>query len=447
MAKSSAPSLTHGVFWTGLGTAIYLACQYGMLMAIAKLGSKALLGDFSLALAITAPIIILSQMQMRQGQVTDVKQEYTFAEYFYARIFLTFAALLVIAAVVGFGGYSPKLSALILVLGVAKSAESASDIVYGYLQARERMDLVALSMVVKGCLSLAVFIGLLWATGNLLYAATAMAVVWIILLVFLDRTLQQRVGRESLRFPRRLPRLIARLTVLSFPLALASGLAALSGNIPRYFLAAWHGSEAVAMYTVAASPLALINLLAYATSQATLARAAGAFQRGDYGSFNRIARNITALQCGLAGACTILFWLWGGRLLALLFSPDYAKAAPVLVTLAAGITIGSASAYGLAIYAAGRAFWMQPVPIFLGALLQTALCCWLAGPYGAQGAAWSDALKYLFCALFISFSGYLVLQRHRRRLQLQAGLVRGIVSPSARAVGLPKPAYSGSRDG
>jgi hypothetical protein len=49
-------SLRRNFAWTVLGNVTYAACQWGMLVALAKLGSPEMVGQFALGLAIGAPV-------------------------------------------------------------------------------------------------------------------------------------------------------------------------------------------------------------------------------------------------------------------------------------------------------------------------------------------------------------------------------------------------------
>ncbi|MGI8856402.1 MAG: hypothetical protein ACR2JW_11675, partial [Thermomicrobiales bacterium] len=55
-----ARSLRANFSWTFVGNVVYAACQWGMLVVLAKLGSPEVVGQFALGLAITAPVIMLT---------------------------------------------------------------------------------------------------------------------------------------------------------------------------------------------------------------------------------------------------------------------------------------------------------------------------------------------------------------------------------------------------
>src|ERR1017187_3732912 len=224
-------ALRAGVMWPGFGNGVYLACQYATLMVLAKLGNPKLVGQFSLGLAITAPVIIFSQMQLRQMQVTDVRGEYLFADYFSSRLSFSALALVIIGGVVAFSGFPLAVGLLVMLIGLAKVFESLSDVAYGKIQRHERLDLIAISLVIKGLGSLLAFGIALRLTGSVIWSVAAMCAVWAALFFCYDLPTANRVSEERAkllvwRFPT-----LKRLTMLAMPLAFASGLTSILGNM------------------------------------------------------------------------------------------------------------------------------------------------------------------------------------------------------------------------
>ena len=89
-----ARSLRANFSWTFVGNVIYAACQWAMLVVLAKLGSPEIVGQFALGLAITAPVIMLTNLQLRAVQATDAKRAYSFGDYLGLRLAVTPLALL-----------------------------------------------------------------------------------------------------------------------------------------------------------------------------------------------------------------------------------------------------------------------------------------------------------------------------------------------------------------
>ena len=72
--------------WTLAGNAIYATCQWGILVAIAKLGTPAMVGQFALGLAVAAPVFMLTSLQLRVVLATDARNEYRLGHYLAPRL-------------------------------------------------------------------------------------------------------------------------------------------------------------------------------------------------------------------------------------------------------------------------------------------------------------------------------------------------------------------------
>src|SRR6185369_14329819 len=126
------------------------------------------------------------QMQLRQLQATDVQGKVAFGSYLSTRLSGTLIAVITVM-VIGFtvdrgaGGWL-----IIAVIGLAKGIESLSDTAHGRLQQCERWDVIAGSLALKGIGSLALLALGLWLTGDLLIAACALAVSWLVVFCAYD---------------------------------------------------------------------------------------------------------------------------------------------------------------------------------------------------------------------------------------------------------------------
>ena len=93
---------------------------------------------------------MLSNLQLRQVQASDAINKYAFGDYFTVRWLTTSMALLVIAGVCFFARRGSYASWVLLVIGLAKAVESIGDVIHGLFQKHERMDIIAISMSLKG---------------------------------------------------------------------------------------------------------------------------------------------------------------------------------------------------------------------------------------------------------------------------------------------------------
>src|SRR5208282_5174062 len=244
-------SLRSNFSWTFAGNVVYAGCQWGMLMILAKLGSPERVGQFALGLAVTAPIIMFCNLQLRAIQATDARHEYRFGHYLALRLATTALALLVIA---GFAcGYRLETALVIMAVGLAKGFESLSDVVYGLLQAHERMDRIALSMMIRGPLSLLALGITVYISGSIVWGTLALAGVWGLLLIAYDIPNGVRWLDKGETFVPRwdLPSL-ARLAWLALPLGIVMMLISLNSNIPRYFIEHYRGERELGIFAALA---------------------------------------------------------------------------------------------------------------------------------------------------------------------------------------------------
>src|SRR5690348_17107842 len=140
------------LLWTSGGTALYAACNWAMLSAIAKLGTTEMVGEFALAMSLALPVLSLAQMNLRAIVATDARGEHRFRDYRALRIAATILGVLVIAAVGGFG-YSARVAWIIVLVAMAQGIEGISDIYYGLMQQHERMDRITASLALRGPLA------------------------------------------------------------------------------------------------------------------------------------------------------------------------------------------------------------------------------------------------------------------------------------------------------
>lgn len=379
-----ALSLRANFLWTFAGNVVYAASQWGILVLLAKVGSPTMVGRFALGLAITAPVLMLTNLQLRAIQATDAKDEYGFGDYLGLRLLTSVLAMGVIAGIVVFGGYRDETALMILFIGLAKGFESVSDAAYGLMQKHERMDWIAVSMMIKGPLSLGALFGLVWTTQSVAYGALSIAFVWLVVLIFYDLRNTRRLASILPRFNRRF---LLRLTQLSLPLGAVMMLVSLSSNIPRYFLERVWGEQELGYFAALAYLMLVGNTVVGALGQSASPRLAKSYARQDRPAFLHLLLRLAAIGAILGGLGLTLALAFGQEILTLLYRPDYAERVPVFIWLmlvSAVSYVASFLGYGMT---AARYFRVQ-LPLFtLVTGVLTAACAVLIPSGGLLGAA------------------------------------------------------------
>ena len=147
LRKVNELPLRENFAWTLAGNAIYAACQWGILVTIAKFGTPAMLGQFALGLALAAPVFMLTSLQLRAVLVTDSRDQYRLGHYLAPRLLGTAVGLLVIAVFLLASRFHGSTAIVVLLVALAKAVDTLSDLIYGFWQKHERFDKIAIALI------------------------------------------------------------------------------------------------------------------------------------------------------------------------------------------------------------------------------------------------------------------------------------------------------------
>jgi O-antigen/teichoic acid export membrane protein len=376
--------------WTLIGMLTYAACQWGMLAAMARLGSPRMVGQFALGLAVSGPVMLLANLELRFIAATDARREFRVGDYVGLRLVTTavaVVAIIVLAAVMNDGqGLAPA----IIGLGLFKAVESQSDLLYGLFQQRSRNDFMGRSLMLRGPLSLAALAGGVALTGTVTWGIGAMTVAGLGVLLLHD--IPRGVGllrsrnEEALR-PGWDARTLWRLALLSAPLGAVTMLFSLNTSLPSLLLRQKSGVAAVGVFATLVSLMTAGHVLINALGHSLSAPLAARFAAGDARGFRRTVFRL-GLAAGLVGASGFLVGaLWGAPILRLLFGAEYAKEAPALRwIMMAGAAAYLASALSYAMIASRR-LRVQPLILLSGIAVTFGLGLVLIPRHGLTGAA------------------------------------------------------------
>lgn len=413
MSGVAQASLRANFVWTVAGNVIYAAGQWAILSLLAKMGGSAMLGAYALAVAVSAPVVMLSHLNLRAVLATDSNRIHPFGDYLAVRALSSGLALLVVACVAEVIADSWELGLAIFAVGLGQSAETVSDIFYGAMQRRERMDLVAQSMIVRTLLSLLALAVVLWATESLLWAVVALAAGRVVVLMVFDA----RAGSAGEDLSRLGWRSAWRVLRTALPLGFVLMLVSLNTNLPRYAIEHFQGVPELGIFAAVVSFITVGSTIVNAFGQSSTPRMARHFAAKEVRQFLRLVYQMTGVAFGLGVAGMLMSWLLGSFVLRLLYRPEYAEYDGLLVAvMAAGTLSYMAVALGYGVTSA-RVFDAQ-MPLFGVAAVCCGVASWLlVPPFGLNGAVLALALGAL-----VQISGQVVILRLAIRKQREAAV-------------------------
>jgi O-antigen/teichoic acid export membrane protein len=405
-------SLRWAVFWMLAARVIYNLSQFGVLAALVNLCSTAAAGHFVLGLAVTAPVVMFCNLQLRFVLATDVRREAPFASYLAVRNLMAVIALGVILAL-AICAESTHVAMIIAAVGVSKLIESVSDIHYGRLQRANRTHIISRSLVIRGLtsLALATIAGLVFNSVVAVCGGLAISGLAVLLLHDLpassdvkdETAFESHCGRPAAD-----RRQVLRLIWKSLPLAVGGALMSLEANAPRYVVAARFDASVLAVVGVMTYALAMGQTLVSAFCYPAVPRLADYYAEGRTRAFVQLVGRLCAVG-GLAGLLAIAAAaVFGRQLLFIVLGEEFAAHSTLLVITVAAAGVQVIQLTLLNALRAMRRFKIVSLVQLAGLVTTAALCAGLTGPAGVNGVGWALLLSFscglLLCAVLIYVS-------------------------------------------
>jgi len=385
------PRLSTNIRWTLLGTASNAFASWILIVILARASGAAAVGAYAFALALTAPVMSFSSLQLRSLLASDPAGAYVFREYRkLAALTMTLGlvACLLIAGAVGGGTTAWQ---VMIPVCVMRASDALTEIYRGLWQQRERMRVIGVGRVLQLVVSVALVAALAVLGGGVTGVAVGAALGSLTLLTYMhvltgrDPELRRELARgdASIRWSR-----IRPLALQGLPLGVIMLLGDLQTNVPRYFIERTDGAVALGLFAAASQLTSSGQLFVGALGSAALPRLAAWHVAGD-AAFTTLARRLVLGGLGLGVAGVLASALVGRQVLELLYKPEFGAAADLLVVLsvAAGLGfVGSLLGYALT---ASRVIAVQPVILAITLAVIGACCAVLSPRYGAMGVAWA----------------------------------------------------------
>jgi O-antigen/teichoic acid export membrane protein len=387
-----AKRLRYNIGWALFGNSVFAAVQWAIIILIARIGSPEMDGSYALALAIAAPVFMLANLNLRAFQATDIQGAFQFGEYLSVRLLTSVVAMCVVAGLCLLGIVPAAHVMVVLAVSAAKAFETLSDAFYGLFQRHEELDLVARSLVLRGCLGFIGMAGGLAIGGSLEAGATGMAAAWLLVIAVVDVPGSRRfAGWPGLRLGRSTIDLIRRAA----PLGLVMMMLAISQSIPTYVIEYALGTEQLGFYASVAYFLVAGRIVSNAVSQSSSPRLARFLVQRNAPAFRRLLHMNLLLGLTLGVAGVLVSILLGEQLLGLVYGQAYARYGLLLTCTMAAAGLGFMAAFLGAALTAARRFGAM-VTMNLLSLVATGLLCWWAIPlFGLLGAPLAVGMAFL----------------------------------------------------
>ena len=411
--------------WTLPANVIYAACQWAVIVLLAKVASVEIVGQYALATAVAVPSAFLADFRLRVLFVTDARHKYDFREMFGLRLMLAALSVTVALTVCRITHWDAATSHVILLVTVAQLMDSLSETFFGTFQRAERMDRIAISLVLRSALSAAAVTVIVHFTHSLAWGVLGMILAKASVLLLYDARYGTSADFTEVEpnwhlhesyLQRIRPRWNLRNQIemlqVAWPLAVIAVTISINGYLPRYALESLLSRRDLGIYAAMGYIPTGYFMVCTALTYVAFARLSKLFAAGDLAAFKVLILKIAGICASLGLGGLLISIVAGRQLLTIVYRPEYAQYVSLLRLL---MCVGTLQCLTTAVQSgltAASEFRIQ-VPLFITVGLITLVGCWILVPrVGLSGAAYAVLISYTFQ---LSGSAFLTLRTMARR--------------------------------
>lgn len=325
-------SIRANMIWNAAGSLVYMAAQWLITVLVVRLSTGYdAAGLLALGMAVSNIFSPIGYYKIRTFQVSDLKEEFSFAQYLGFRI-ITIVFAILIMFVYSFLTCPPGSWVTVIIYGFFSLGPVFVDVLHGEEQRDSRMDIIGISFILRGVILLVSFVVGMTVFNSLNIALVLMTVTTYVEIALFDGIAFLRVTGKPLK-PAFDTNAIWSLLIQCTPLVVASFFCWAVPSIPRQALNDVMGEWFLGIYSSVASPVFIVQMCAQYIYAPLLTRFAELFLGGNSKDFVSLLVKVSLAILALAIGFGILFGFAGAPILVLIFGESIAPYAYLIVPL------------------------------------------------------------------------------------------------------------------
>ncbi len=290
---------------------VYAAAQAVLLVALARAADPDAVGRYGLALALITPVVLTTNLQLRNVAATRVDRPIALEPLLRVRLLTVVVDLAVVTLVLAVGGYPDSVWAVCLAVLASKEAESLSDLCSGVYLRHGHMGYMTRSLFTRATLSMVLVPLVVWSTESVALAFVALAVAWAVFAVFVDL---RRAGALNRTEAPDASLSLGGLVRAAVPLGLASLFICVASSAPRIVLERNDGFGELGVFTALTAAVTALALGVNSMGQLSVPRLSRAVSTADKAAYDSLRRRLYgSARWSWAAPRSRLRSRWGAR--------------------------------------------------------------------------------------------------------------------------------------
>lgn len=342
--KSKESNAKDNYLWYALGSIFFALSSLVMTIAVSRTVGEQIGGMFSIGLSLSQIFMTVVGYEVRIYQVTDVKKEFSFEQYFTFRVLM---CVLGVVAAVGYpliNNYSPLKLKIVFLMCVYKIIEAFADVFEGEFQKENRIDIVGKSMLFRTVFSVTGLIVSLAISRNVVLSLIIMIVVEILCVILLN--LMPVTVFSKVRFIVDMKSII-KLLMICGPLALSSFVNTYILNCSKLAIDNTMSDEYQLYYSAVFMPNMVINLFSGIIFKPMQVSMAVSYDRKQYKEFSNVIFKMIGIISAFTLLCVMGAYLLGIPVLSFMYGVELKPYKNVLLLL---LVAGGINAINVILY-------------------------------------------------------------------------------------------------
>lgn len=324
------------VVWNAVAACLTSFQTMLLLMLLTHFGTPEHSGYFVMAFTAANLFMNIGKFGMRQYQVTDAGDRFSFREYVASRVFsvglMTAALVLFLLWALLFNGYTAEKAAVVALITFYRGVEAAEDVLHGRLQQRGRLDIAAKILAIRNAVFMAGFAALYLLTKNLILTCAVNAAVTLLLCVVLNRPFFKTERKGSSPSFRKTERKgsspsfhpLFRLLGECLPLCLTMVTYMYLGNAPKYIVDGLVSDAVQTRFNIVIMPAFVGSLLCSFIFNPALKRIGELWNSRDIAALRQTTRKLALVPIAVDAALLLGGWFLGIPVLSTVYGVELA---------------------------------------------------------------------------------------------------------------------------
>lgn len=385
-------------FWNLAANVLYALQSALLLLIVSRFGTLEETGLFSIIYTTTHMLSTLGNYSMRNFQVSDVKNEYCFENYWTSRI-ISCGLMAVAGLAYGVFRYGISNSLLIVLLFVGyRTTDNIEDVIHGHVQKEGRLDAASCVKTVRVFLASIAFSAVYIITKDLTYATLTMLIVSVVILVV-------SIPPFNRQFPGLRYRLLfvktGKLLWTCLPLCAGALIQIYVINSPKYAIDRLMSSESQAVFNILFMPVFSINLVVMFIFNPLVAGLSKMWAEGKTKEFWKIIAKQMAIILGFTVFAVICSWFFGCELLGFVYGVELIEYRLLMTILMLFGGIAALTTFMSIIITIMRRQRAIMVSYVIALIISFVFSDTMVGSYGMDGAGYMYGILMAMVLIFL----------------------------------------------